>query len=339
MDIDLYIERLYALAQLDLLNLDEPGSVDKMLQHIVEVASELVQADMGISIILWDAEKETFTLSATTTPNLQPKAFSSDTRNKGGATRWIIDHLKCFEVEDVREDPFRPGRKVKDHGVGSYLGVPLQSKYKPLGVLFFFNEKPHKYLEQDILFCKLLANRASMAIVNTSYLSQLFHKATRDELTGLLNRVTFFEVAERMFEEHKRNGQEMSIMFMDVDNFKHVNDTYGHLTGDRILCFVGQSISKVTRSMDVAARYGGDEFILLFPNTSLKQLEMIKARFYEYLGNVKLGIPADELKISIGQTSTEYVNEFKDLIHKADSNMYHKKRTGSLANRQDSLKR
>jgi diguanylate cyclase (GGDEF)-like protein len=339
MDTELYLERLYGLAHLDLLNLDELGSLDKMLQHIVEVANDLVQADKGISIILWDADHETFTQSATTTPSLQPKSFSNDTRSHGGVTRWIVDHLECFEIEDVRDDPFRPGRKMKDHGVGSFLGVPLQSEHQPLGVLFFFNEEPHKYSEQDILFCKLLAFRASIAIVHTRYLAQILKKATRDELTGLLNRVTFFEVAEKMFEEHKRSGQEMTVLFMDVDNFKYINDTFGHLIGDRILHFVGNSISKATRSMDVAARYGGDEFILLCPNTSLEQLEMIKARFKKYIKSANLGIPNDRLEISLGQASSKSIEKLQDLIHKADRNMYHKKRTSKLVNRQGFPKR
>jgi len=325
-DTELYIERLYALAQLDLLNLDEPGSLDKMLQHIVEVANELVQADMGISIILWDAEDETFTLSATTTPNLRPKNFSNDTRSSGGVTRWIVDHLENYEVKDVREDPFRRGRKMKDHGVGSYLGVPLHSEHKPLGVLFFFNEKPHEFTRYDILFCELLANRASTAIVHTRYLAQILHKATRDELTGLFNRFTFFEIAEKMFEENKRSGNEISLMFLDIDNFKAINDTYVHLMGDCILSLVGNSIEHASRSMDVAARYGGDEFVLLCPNTCLEEIDKIMSRIIDHLQNADFGIPKGAFSISIGYTCSRYAKTFKDLIQKADDNMYDKKR-------------
>src|SRR5207247_8348505 len=116
--------------------------------------------------------------------------------------------------------------------------------------------------------------------------------ATRDELTGLLNRRFFFAEAEHLLAE----GTIVNLIFFDLDRFKWVNDTYGHLAGDRILRDIGAQYLRHTRCQDIIARYGGDEFVLLVAGAALEEVEHISRRLAEELSSMQWTFGEENLR-------------------------------------------
>lgn len=326
-DQSIWTERLKILADVDLLTLDSLDHIGDTLKQIVEIGNRLVPSDKGISIILWNHETERFTLSATSVENLSPPDLLRDTRSDNGATRWIVETVKPLVVRNVKDDPFRKGRRMKDYGVRSYIGVPIQFSKKAIGVLFVFNAQAKDYSNDELLFCELLANRAATAIKNASYVLELKDRAMRDGLTGLINRVTFFEIAEKVCQSNIRNNQAISIMFVDVDNFKQINDLYGHHTGDRVLQLISQVITGSIREMDIAARYGGDEFVVLFPQADEADVQEIRKRLLHKLSASEIMLGSGGISVSIGQATSLSSCDIETLVKKADLDMYEVKKS------------
>ena len=155
-----------------------------------------------------------------------------------------------------------------------------------------------------------------------------------DGLTGLMNRRTFNETAENEFSRTKRFHGQLGCIMGDIDDFKNVNDTYGHVTGDRMLKDIARIFKESTRSIDVAARYGGEEFVLLLPETSTAGVEFVAEKLR--LGVESFNFSHDEpqnpthLTISLGASQYPHsmVESYLDLVEIADHALYEAKRQG-----------
>ena len=110
---------------------------------------------------------------------------------------------------------------------------------------------------------------------------QLEHTSATDTLTGLLNRRGLYEIAERLFDRTLGHGEKIVVMFADMDKFKSINDTFGHPAGDQVLRELGTLLRESLRAHDIAARFGGDEFVLILSNTSMDEAEFVARRLQE----------------------------------------------------------
>ncbi len=159
---------------------------------------------------------------------------------------------------------------------------------------------------------------------------QLRELAARDPLTGLYNRRHFNEVLGQCFAEAKRYGTELACMMIDLDHFKAVNDRFGHQIGDDLLVLTAMTISTEMRTSDIAARFGGDEFIILLPQTDTAQARVLAERFTEKLAiNMKEQFPACGAKASVGiGCIVDVTTEDADgLIRVADNALYEAKKS------------
>jgi len=151
-------------------------------------------------------------------------------------------------------------------------------------------------------------------------------RAYRDVLTGLYRREFLEELVQQEFYRSKRYGYHFSVLMIDIDNFKQINDKYGHLFGDKVLRTVAGIIRKNLRKSDIAVRYGGEEFLVVLPHTDLRRAAVVAERIRKAIEETK--IDKVQVTVSIGVADNSLVENFKDLIQKADSALYKAKRTG-----------
>jgi diguanylate cyclase (GGDEF)-like protein len=156
-------------------------------------------------------------------------------------------------------------------------------------------------------------------------------KAETDALTGLHNRVWFEEIFPKQLELCERTGQDASLLMVDIDHFKMVNDQYGHLCGDEALRHVGNVLRRNLRSTDLCARYGGEEMIVLMPGTELSQGQLTAERVRESIASTPLRLQDGRelvLKVSGGLAQWQAGTVLNDLIRAADSALYEAKEGG-----------
>ena len=156
-----------------------------------------------------------------------------------------------------------------------------------------------------------------------------------DELTGLSNRRHFMDYLNKMVSLSKRRSQSLSLLMADVDNFKNINDTYGHHMGDEFLKAVGEVLKENTREEDLAARMGGDEFVILLPQTRLKEALKIAERIKDSVGEISILSEDNINTLSIGAAALKNDDNSESLLKKADDALYKAKEKGR--NRVESL--
>ncbi len=157
--------------------------------------------------------------------------------------------------------------------------------------------------------------------------------STRDGLTGLSNRRSFRSELEREIERSARTGGDFGLLLIDIDHFKHVNDTYGHVAGDRVLCVLANLLATGFRPMDTVARFGGEEFAAIMPNSPLPQSRQIAERVIARIAQERIEIaPGVEISItaSMGVTCARawLTHDADALVDAADRNLYRAKREG-----------
>jgi diguanylate cyclase (GGDEF)-like protein len=162
--------------------------------------------------------------------------------------------------------------------------------------------------------------------------AKLAQLAVTDPLTGLHNRRSLYSHLEREFIRSQRYKHPFAVAMLDLDHFKQVNDTYGHQTGDRVLKFLADVLRQTTRNTDVPGRFGGEEFMVLAPETGRETVAIMAERIREAVERQSrdLGDGMPRVTISIGAASTEILTAttFEDLVHLADEALYRAKREG-----------
>ena len=157
--------------------------------------------------------------------------------------------------------------------------------------------------------------------------------AFRDGLTGLYNRRFFEDQFEKELDRVNRYSRLLSLVMIDIDHFKNINDTYGHPQGDIILSTVAQVFDTAIRHPDTAARYGGEEFVVILPETDVKGAVVLAERLREAVEKLEINAGNEIIKITISLGVTEYKMEkgrksMSEVIDTADRALYHSKETG-----------
>ncbi len=216
--------------------------------------------------------------------------------------------------------------------------LPVIQNEKCIGIIFV-GSRDEPFTEIDNRYIKLLTNyfveRVYSLLIQKRAFEILHTKATYDYLTGILNRGTVLECFETMLALAKRNMYPLSIIFIDIDYFKVINDSFGHQTGDKILREVAERLSKETRESDVIGRYGGEEFLIVLNHCNRAQVAIAAERFHKAVASkpfLSAGIEPSEIKvtISLGTASTDKEDSYNlyALIKEADNALYKSKLDG-----------
>lgn len=153
-------------------------------------------------------------------------------------------------------------------------------------------------------------------------------KAITDELTGLFNRRFFWETIITEDERAKREQKVYSVIIFDIDDFKFVNDTYGHLNGDKVLDTLANNLKKSIRKFDTLARFGGEEFIMLLPNTDKNKASVVADKILKLARDIKYDFTDKPITVSIGIADSSECSSFEEIIHLADERLYKAKKSG-----------
>ncbi len=219
----------------------------------------------------------------------------------------------------------------------AYLCVPITASGDIMGVLHIEFTAPeklqtHKSTRDFKRFAGSLAEQVALTITNLRLREQLQQQSIRDPLTNLYNRRYLEESLPREEQRARRTGSSVAVIMLDVDHFKQVNDKYGHITGDELLKQLGILLQQNTRGEDIACRYGGEEFILILPNTSLsdarKRAEAIRS-LVEAQIRVQKNDRAMDITISAGVAAfPENAQSLEAVLQAADSALYQAKEQG-----------
>ncbi|MDT8898595.1 histidine kinase N-terminal 7TM domain-containing protein [Thermanaerothrix sp. 4228-RoL] len=231
---------------------------------------------------------------------------------------------------DAQQDPRFQRWGGAEH-IRGWIGLPLIARGQPIGYLTIDSRTPGAYTEEHARLAQAFANQAAIALENARLFEQVQQAAITDALTGLANRRHFFDLARREFARARRYGSALSLFILDVDNLKIVNDQGGHLLGDRLLQTVGHAIRHQLRQPDIAARYGGDEFIVLLPETTLEKAAHVAERIRSHLSREVLQADGKTFPISISVGVAELEATclvLDDLIERADRALYWAKAQG-----------
>ena len=234
-------------------------------------------------------------------------------------------------VPDVLNNPVWKSNSQMDW-IRSYAGVPICRRDEVIGFLNLDSSTPNFFTAAHARRLQAFASQAAVAIENAR-LYELDHLLSiTDGLTGLYNSRYFFELAKLEFERSQRYPGKLSVIMIDVDHFKRVNDTFGHIVGDDVLREIARRLHSCLRVADVAARYGGEEFIILLTQTDLNEAEQAAERIRITMAERPFAVPGDEsllITVSLGVANlSEQHESLNQLVKSADDALYIAKASG-----------
>jgi len=173
-----------------------------------------------------------------------------------------------------------------------------------------------------------LLSRIKINVRSFQYKKRLELMAVTDGLTGLYNHRFIFERLEEEIAKVSRYGRPLSVIMLDIDNFKRVNDTFGHRVGDEVIQSVAHAIIANTRKSDVVGRYGGEEFLILLPETDLSAAKVVAEKIRSTVAQLRFETKELAITISAGVAQAQKDESYEALVNKADTNLYQAKRSG-----------
>lgn len=299
------------------------------LDQVMELAIDVIVGTMGVSscaVMLVEEKDKKLSLEASR-GLLQDQMDNLDI----DSCPFVADVLKTNKPIVYNEVPDEIKEQMGLAELKSTIAVPLQLRNEVIGVIIAINTlMTHSFNEDDERFLTTLANQVAIAIENARIYNQMEEMAIRDGLTQLYNHSYFQESLAEEINRAERYEQKLSLLLLDIDNFKDFNDTYGHPVGDEVLKELAKTLQKITRDIDVVARYGGEEFAVILPETSLKGAKEVGCRINQAIR--EMVIEEDGLKlnvtVSIGVASHKPSLSQKELINNADQALYKAKEQG-----------
>ena len=301
--------------------------LQKILQTIMEKISDFLHPDTWSLLMLDEKTQELYFEIAIGAGANNLK----DVRLKvgEGIAGWVVEHGEPVLVDDVKGDARFSSKfdELTQTNTQSVVCVPIKSREHILGVIELVNCLGKKsFKKEDIPILKNLADYAAIALENTRNFQRIQELTITDDCTALYNARHLHFVLDAEIYRSTRYNYEFSVIFIDLDHFKSVNDTYGHLIGSKLLWMIGEIIKGHLRLIDYAFRYGGDEFVVLLPQTPKESALMVVRRIKDLL-NSKLFFTDENLNIKV--TASFGLAAFpgdartrKDILRMADEAMY-----------------
>src|SRR6202022_2348253 len=306
--------------------------LDQVLRTIMEKIDEFLRPDTW-SLLLLDEMKQELYFELAVGKGAQAL---KDVRIKmgQGIAGWVAQNAEAVIVPDVSKDTRFFGKidektKMETHSI---VAVPVRFRERCLGVIELVNcVGSEGFHQRDLALLEALADFAAIALENARHVQRIHELTITDDCTSLYNARHMNFILETEIYRSQRYNYEFSLVFIDLDHFKQVNDTHGHLVGSRLLAEIGNALKNKCRLIDFAFRYGGDEFVLLLPQTSKDNALNVARRLHKMIReSVWLASEGLNIKVttSLGVASYPVDSRSKEgLLHLADEAMYLVKNT------------
>lgn len=258
----------------------------------------------------------------------------------------IQNILKVFSIlaeEDIEREKInlqlekkrlRAGKAIIDQNIKlkSYLTLPIIIEGRIVGCISLNSDQPNAFDAQDLQFFSVIGYQMGASLKHIQRLSSIKNIAIYDTLTNLYNRRYFEERFEIETQRAFFSETPLSLIMVDIDHFKKINDTLGHTEGDKVLKEIADLLKKSVRKKDTVARYGGEEFVLILPDAGLEESFMIAERIRRLVENTTFDVGQTQLHLTISLGIANFpshrVRSKEDLIRIADQALYEAKRGG-----------
>jgi diguanylate cyclase (GGDEF)-like protein len=296
-------------------------SVEAVLPRIATDLRELVRCD---DVVIWELLDDR-QLAPTLVDGEDEDEMKALRIELGeGITGAAVLERQLIVSNDAHDDPRAsqvPGTRLEPEAI---ICVPFTARSTPLGALSLYRRgRDRAFLPAEIELIQHFADVAAIALHNAKTVAELERLAGTDDLTGLANRRSFREALRRYAAAAERHGTPLSLLLLDIDDFKEINDSHGHERGDEILCAFAAVLRRRVRQSDIVARIGGDEFAILLPQTSREEAASFAHDLADRLKQA-VGMPFP-LGVSIGVASCSGAS-CEALLSQADRELYVDKR-------------
>lgn len=307
--------------------------LDEVLENILHSAMVVMDMPAG-SIALYDEGMSMLELH--THAGLSEKFVAHDRWRvePGGLTMEILDRGELFVINDTVQAEFFNNPLAIEEKIRSLIAVPLKIQKRTIGVLYLDDFKPRQFAAEKLELLSILSSFATMSIDNARLHEKTLQMACTDGLTGLYNHRQFKKIFAEEVARAARYEKALSIILLDVDDFKKFNDTYGHPNGDIVLQEMANMLRELLRDCDGIFRYGGEEFVVLLPETALPEAIKVAERiriFVETESPMFLTriTKTHGVTVSVGAAALpENGNDSATLLKSVDDLMYKAKREG-----------
>jgi len=313
-------------------SLNSSLDLDTILRTILEQMEKFIEADLWTLLMLDESQQELYYAIAS---GNEEKALR-DLRVKvgEGVAGWVVEHGETLIIPEDEEDDPRMQETVTGQArtIRSVIAMPLRGRKGTQGVIEILNPRASQLTDYTIAFLHILTDHAAIAIENARDVARVQQLTITDDTTGLFNVRHLYNVLDLELKQSAKHRKPVSLAFIDLDRFKLVNDAHGHLVGSELLARVGTRLQELSRSQDLCFRYGGDEFVILMPETNALEALTVTTTLHQKLMQtcfrMKSGLELN-VSASVGlATCPPEQDAVHAIIGTADSRMYAVKNDG-----------